>query len=49
MDKDPRQELCEIVGQVRGHLALQQELGVKHTDLRWPEPAAPAPMVRPTL
>lgn len=49
MDKDPRQELCEIVGQVRGHLALQQELGVEHTDLRWPEPAAPAPMVRQTL
>jgi len=39
MDKDPRQELCEIVGQVRGHLALQQELGVEHTDLSWPKPA----------
>jgi uracil-DNA glycosylase len=49
MDKDPRQELCEIVGQVRGELALQLALGVEHTDLRWPEPAAPAPMVRPTL
>jgi DNA polymerase len=49
MDKDPRQELREIVGQVRGHLALQKELGLEHTDLRWPEPAAPAPVVRPTL
>jgi len=49
MAKEPRQELCEIVGQVRGHLALQKELGVAHADLRWPEPAAAAPVVRPTL
>ena len=49
MDKDPQQEVCEIVGQVRGHLDLQQELGLERTDLRWPEPAAPAPVVRPTL
>ena len=49
MDKDPRQELCEIVGQVRGHLERQQELGLDRTELRWPEaPALPA-AARPTL
>ena len=49
MDKDPQQELREIVGQVRAHLALQQELGLEHTDLRWPESAAPSAAARPTL
>lgn len=49
MDKDPQQELREIVGQVRAHLVRQQELGLEHTDLRWPEPAAPAAAARPTL
>ena len=49
MDKDPRQELREIVGQVRAQLERQQELGLDHTELRWPErPAASAP-ARPTL
>ena len=49
MDADPRQELCEIAGQVREYLALQQELGLERAELHWPEPTgAPAP-ARPTL
>jgi len=49
MDKDPRQELREIVGQVRAQLERQQELGLEHTELRWPEPPAPSAAARPTL
>jgi uracil-DNA glycosylase len=49
MGKDPQQELREIVGQVRAYLARQQELGLEHTDLRWPEPAAPSAAARLTL
>jgi DNA polymerase len=49
MDQDPRQELRDIVGQVREYLALQRELGVERAELHWPEPpSAPAP-ARPTL
>jgi hypothetical protein len=46
MDKDPQQELRDVVGRVRAYLTLQQELGLERTDLRWPEPVAAA---RPTL
>jgi DNA polymerase len=49
MDREPRDELREIAGQVRAHLALQQELGLEHTDLRWPAAAAPPAVERPTL
>ena len=49
MEKDPRQELREIVGHVRAHLERQQELGLDHAELRWPAPAAPATAARPTL
>jgi uracil-DNA glycosylase len=49
MDQDPQQVLRDIVGQVRAHLALQQELGLEHTDLRWPERASAAPAAPPTL
>jgi uracil-DNA glycosylase family 4 len=49
MDRDPREELRQIVGHVRAHLALQEELGLEHVDLRWPEPAAPPQHARPTL
>jgi len=49
MDKDPRQELREIVGRVRVHLERQQELGLDHTELRWPEAPALAAAARPTL
>jgi DNA polymerase len=49
MDKDPRQELREIVGRVRAHLERQQELGLERADLRWPEPQAPSAAPRPTL
>ncbi len=49
MDHDPQQVLRDIVGQVRAHLALQQELGLEHTDLRWPERASSAPAAHPTL
>jgi DNA polymerase len=49
MDRDPREELRAIVGQVRTHLTLQQELGLERVDLRWPEPAASPPQARPTL
>src|SRR4030042_756261 len=46
MNKDPQQELRDVVGRVRAYLTLQQELGLERTDLRWPEPVA---AVRPTL
>jgi len=49
MDKDPRQELREIVGQVRVYLERQQELGLDRTELRWPEAPVPAAAARPTL
>jgi len=49
MDQDPQQVLRDIVGQVRAHLALQQELGLEHTDLHWPEHASSAPAAHPTL
>jgi DNA polymerase len=49
MDQDPQQVLRDIVGQVRAHLALQQELGLEQTDLRWPERASSAPAAHPTL
>jgi uracil-DNA glycosylase len=49
MDQDPQQVLRDIVGQVRAHLALQQELGLEHTDLRWPERASSEPAAPPTL
>jgi DNA polymerase len=49
MGTDPRQEVREIVGQVRAHLERQQELGLDRTELRWPEPATSAPAARPTL
>jgi DNA polymerase len=49
MEKDPEQVLRDIAGQVRAHLALQQELGLEHTDLRWPEPPAAPVAARPTL
>jgi len=49
MDQDPQQVLRDIVGQVRAHLALQQELGLEHTDLRWPERVSSGPAAHPTL
>jgi len=49
MGNDPQQDLKRIVGQVREYLTAQRELGLEHTDLRWPEAAAPAPVARPTL
>ncbi len=49
MDQEARQALLHIVGQTRAHLTLQQELGLEHVDLRWPEPAVPAAEAQPTL
>jgi DNA polymerase len=49
MEKNPREELREIVGQVRGHLEAQRDLGVEVADLRWPAAAAAAPLSRPSL
>jgi len=42
MVSDSRSELREIAGQVRAHLEAQRELGLEYTDIRWPEPPAPA-------
>lgn len=49
MERDPRHELKEIVGQVRDYLEAQRTLGVEYTAARWPEAPAPAAEVRPTL
>ncbi|HSB73364.1 MAG TPA: uracil-DNA glycosylase [Candidatus Methylomirabilis sp.] len=50
MEQDSREELREIVGQVRAYLAAQQELGVEHVEVRWPDaPERPAAVPRPTL
>jgi DNA polymerase len=40
MAEDPRRELREIVGQVRGYLEAQQALGLEYLDVRWPESPA---------
>jgi DNA polymerase len=52
MEKNPRQELCEIVGQVRAHLEAQRELGLEFMELRWPQESKETmmpPAARPTL
>ena len=49
MEKNPREELREIVGQVRAHLEAQRELGLEVVDLRWPKDVMPTPTSRPTL
>jgi DNA polymerase len=49
MAKSPREELREIVGQVRGHLEAQRDLGVEVAELRWPAGATASPASPPTL
>ena len=49
MEKSPREELREIVGQVRGHLETQRDLGVEVAELRWPAGATAGPASLPTL
>ena len=49
MEKSLREELCEIVGQVRGHLEAQRDLGVEVAELRWPAGATASPVSLPTL
>jgi DNA polymerase len=49
MEKNPREELREIVGQVRAHLEAQRELGLEVVDLRWPKDVMATPTSRPTL
>ncbi len=49
MEKDPREALREIAGQVRAHLEAQRELGLETLDLRWPVRATATPASRPTL
>jgi DNA polymerase len=49
MDRSPQDALRDIASQVRAYVTLQQELGLEHTDLRWPAPAAAPAVVRPTL
>ena len=49
MAKSPREELREIVGQVRGHLEAQRDLGVEVAELRWPAGAPASPASHPTL
>jgi DNA polymerase len=49
MERHPKEELRDIVSQVRAHLTLQQELGLEHIDLRWPEAKVPTEVARPTL
>ncbi|MEI8189523.1 MAG: uracil-DNA glycosylase [candidate division NC10 bacterium] len=39
----------KIVGQVRGHLEAQRDLGVEVADLRWPAGATAGPAPLPTL
>jgi uracil-DNA glycosylase family 4 len=49
MEKNPREELREIVGQVRAHLEAQRELGLEVVDLRWPKEVMATLASRPTL
>ncbi len=49
MVNDPRQELRDIVGQVRSHLEGQRKMGVEVVDLRWPVGTAAAPASRLSL
>jgi DNA polymerase len=49
MEKNPREELREIVGQVRAHLQAQRELGLEVVGLRWPKEVTATPASRPTL
>ena len=49
MEKSPREELREIVGQVRGHMEAQRDLGVEVAELRWPAGATASPASLPTL
>ena len=49
MEKSLREELCEIVGQVRGHLEAQRDLGVEVAELRWSAGATASPVSLPTL
>jgi DNA polymerase len=49
MEKNPWEELREIVGHVRAHLEAQRELGLEVVDLRWPKEVTATPAFRPTL
>jgi len=45
MASDPRQALREIVADVRAYLEAQQEMGLEHVDVKWPEaPPPPHPL-----